>query len=310
MKNLTVGIFHDEQIGRELGRKGTQSDIVMFNRKKDECVFTFMYPLEDKVSTKSQIISNIDVAIISFTDMTPGVGETVLMLDSFGISNGIIISPPYTDKNQITAIIGGTSLESFVISEGNPSKMLEILEGFDPERDVVSPTSVVIDHSFSVKGVGEVILGFVKKGIVKKHDKLVLYPLEKEVVVRSIQVQDKDFNEAEAGSRIGLAIKGATAEEMKRGSVICSPNSIKTGKKIELFFERNSFYSDGVTMGVFHVTCGMQTVPVEITEIGKDSITIESEKPIVYHSDDKFLLLNLNARKLHLIGTGKAMDVT
>ena len=76
----------------------------------------------------------------------------------------------------------------------------------------------MVDHSFSVKGVGEVILGFVKKGVVRKYDKLTLLPANKEVIVRSIQMQDEDYDEAEAGSRVGLAIKGVTVEEIKRGS--------------------------------------------------------------------------------------------
>ncbi|MDY6958659.1 MAG: hypothetical protein SVK08_05830, partial [Halobacteriota archaeon] len=86
MKNLTVGIFHDDEIGRELGRRGTESDIVFFNRKKDDLIFTFMHPVEDKISAKIQIMSIIDAAIISFEEMTQEVGETVLMLDSMGIS--------------------------------------------------------------------------------------------------------------------------------------------------------------------------------------------------------------------------------
>jgi len=47
MKHLTIGIFHDENLGRELGRKGTESDILMFNRKTDESIFTFMHPVEE-----------------------------------------------------------------------------------------------------------------------------------------------------------------------------------------------------------------------------------------------------------------------
>jgi selenocysteine-specific translation elongation factor len=233
MKNLTVGIFHDEELGQELGKKGTESDIAMFNRKTDECIFTFMHPVENKLSAKSQIMSNIDFAIISFEEMTPEVGETILMLDSFEISEGIIVTPQYADLSQIKTIINDTTLESFVVLERDIVKIFEILNGIIPKRDTLSKTQVVIDHSFSVKGVGEVMLGVVKKGVVKKHDKLKLLPIDKDIVVRSIQMQDKDFDEAEAGSRVGLAIKGATAEEMNRGYIICDPESVKTGAKMQ-----------------------------------------------------------------------------
>jgi selenocysteine-specific translation elongation factor len=188
MKHLTVGVFHDNTIGRELGKKGTESDIVMFNRKMDEHIFTFMCPLEDKLSAKSQIISSIDAAIVAFTGTTSELGETVVMLDSLGISDGIAVTSPYVTPDQIAAITKKTSLESFIVGKRDPIKIPEVLKGFHPERDTNSSPTVVVDHSFSVRGVGEVILGFVKKGIVRKYDKLTLLPANKEVMVRSIQI--------------------------------------------------------------------------------------------------------------------------
>jgi selenocysteine-specific translation elongation factor len=253
-------------------------------------------------------MSCIDVAILSFTEMTPAVGETVLMLDSFGISRGVIIVPPYTDPSKIISITKGTSLESFVVTERDILKIQEILEGFESARDTVSPVSVVVDHSFHVKGVGEIILGSVKSGIVKRHDKLLLLPDNKEVVVRSIQMQDKDVNEAAAGSRVGLAIKGATAEEMNRGSVICAPGSAKADTTITLSFAPNRYYAAGIREGMFHLTVGMQTIPANVTGINNGTITIESKKPIVYTSEGTFLLLDLNAEKLHVMGKGYAIE--
>ena len=302
MKHLAVGVFHDDAIGRELGKKETGSDIVMFNRKMDEHIFTFMSPLDDKLSAKSQIISSIDAAVVTFAEMTRELGETVVMLDSFGISKGIAVTSLYATPDQITAITKDTSLVSFIIGKRDPGKMLQVLKTFDLERDTVSPVLVVVDHSFSVKGVGEVILGFVKKGIVRKYDELTLLPANKRVMVRSIQMQDEDFDEAEAGSRVGLAIKGAIVEEMKRGSVLCASDSAKTSTRVELSFKKTPFYSDDVREGAFHVTVGMQTVPITITGKSETSLIIESEKPIVYTPEDIFLLLDLNAKKMCVMG--------
>ena len=113
MKNLTVGIFHDEEIGKDLGKKASETDIVMFNRKTDDCIFTFMQPIEGKLFAKTQMMSCIDFAIVSFEKLTPSVGETVIMLDSFGISKGVILLPSYADMSQVQTIIKGTSLESW-----------------------------------------------------------------------------------------------------------------------------------------------------------------------------------------------------
>jgi selenocysteine-specific translation elongation factor len=304
MKNLTVGIFHDEELGRELGKRGTESDIAMFNRKAEDCVYTFMQPVGNKLLPKAEIMSSIDAAIINFTSMTPEVGETILLLDTFGISHGIVIVPTGTEIHKIVTMTKGTSLESFVIKHREVQEVFGALEHVKPERDMKSPAIVVVDHSFSVRGVGEVVLGFVKQGVIRKHDKLLLMPAEKEIVVRSIQMQDRDFDEAEAGSRVGLAIKGATVDEMRRGCVLCMPGAAKAERKLTLRFEKNKFYKGELKEGTYHMGVGMQTVPVKVSGITDSLITIESEKPLVYSQADVFVLLDINAKGLHLAGKG------
>ena len=301
MHHLAVGIFHDENLGRELGKKGTESDILMFNRKTENTIFTFMCPVEDKITPKSQIISSIDAAILCYNEITPAVGETILMLDSQGISKGLIVVPPNIDTQPLLSMIKQTSLESFDIVERHIPTVMEHLERMQPGRDTMSPAVVIVDHSFSVKGVGEVILGFVKQGAIHKHDTMLLLPYDKEVIVRSIQMQDNDYDEAKAGSRVGLAIKGATTQEMKRGTLLCTPGGATINTQFTLTFCKNRFYPT-VNKGLVHVTVGMQTVPARITEINDGSVSLETEKPIAYTKQDTFLFLDLNAKKLHLMG--------
>jgi selenocysteine-specific translation elongation factor len=303
MKHITIGIFHDETLGSELGKKGTVSDILMFNRKNDDGVYTFMAPLEDKITTKTQIISIIDAAIISCEKITPEIGETILLLDSVGIKDGIIIVPQYSETSQLENLIKDSSLKNFTITEKNTSKIMDIIEKINPDRNISAPAVLLVDHSFSVKGVGEVILGIVKQGTIYKHDKMLFLPLNKEIIIRSIQMQDKDYAEAYAGCRVGLAIKNANAEEMKRGSVFTTKNEAKIDKKFTLDFRKNRFYPE-IRKGLFHATIAMQSVPVNITDINENILTIEMDKPVCYTADDIFILLDLNAKKLHHMGNG------
>jgi len=309
MKNLAVGIFHDDELGRKLGKRGTASDVVLYNRKTAGCIYTFMQPVEDKVTVKSQIMSCIDAAIVSFAAMTPAVGETIIMLDSFNISRGIILVPPYTELAKIAAITQRTALEYYVVMEQDSPGIQKTLEEFEITRNTRAPARIVVDHSFPVKGAGEVVLGCVKQGLVRRHDKLLLLPQGTEVVVRSIQEQDKDVTESEAGSRVGLAIKGATAEEMKRGTVICAPGSAKVGTKFTLSFVPNRFYATGLKEGAYHLTIGMQTVPVSVTAVGAGMVTLVTQRPVVYSADDTFLLLDLNAAKVHVVGRGNCQEL-
>jgi len=94
---------------------------------------------------------------------------------------------------------------------------------------------------------------------------------------------------------------------MKRGFFICAPEDCEVSTKLTLSFEKNKFYPDELKEGALHVTAGMQTIPAKISDMKEDTITLELEKQIVYTKDDTFLLLDLNAKKLHVIGKGKAI---
>jgi selenocysteine-specific translation elongation factor len=306
-KNLSVGVFHDETLANEIGKKGTASDIQMFNRKTDERVFTFMQSAGDKLTAKVQIMSCIDAAVVSLANINAEAGETILLLDAYGVRKGICIVPPGSDTATITRLTNGTTLESFLIKPRTAPDILAALEKIEIERDSQSPVLVSIDHSFAVKGVGEVVLGFVRKGTLKKHDKLTLLPAGKEVVVRSIQIHDKDYDSAAAGSRVGLALKGAPIDDLRRGSVLCHPGSVSVSSRIALSFEKNKFYAGELNEGAYHLATGMQVVPARISGITGESLVAETEKPVVYSNEDTFVILDLNAKKLHLVGKGSAL---
>ncbi len=88
MNQITIGIFHDDTFAKDLGKKATESDMVFFHRKTDNAVFSFIHPVEDKIIPKSQIMNTIDAAIISAENITPALGETILMLHSLNQKEG------------------------------------------------------------------------------------------------------------------------------------------------------------------------------------------------------------------------------
>jgi selenocysteine-specific translation elongation factor len=303
MHQRTIGIFHDDSLANELGKKATESDIVLFHRKTDHEIFTFVYPVEDKIIPKSQIMSMIDFAIISAEQITPNLGETILLLDAIGLKKGIVLIPPYVETSQIKKMIQDTSLASFSFIDRDVHKIMEVLQNQNTIVNDASSVAVTIDHSFHVKGIGEVILGFVNHGTVKKHDTLMLYPSKKEIIVRSIQMQDTDVDSAPAGSRVGLALKGVEINDLSRGYILSDSEEVNITSACTLSLKKNPFYPN-IKQGKFHATIGLQTVPITISDVNDSTISIETEKPIAYLSHQKFLFLDLNAEKLHLMGSG------
>jgi selenocysteine-specific translation elongation factor len=307
MQQLAIGLFHDDNLAKELGKKATESDMVFTHRKLDDHIFSFVYPIDDKIMPKSQIMGIIDTAIISAETITPALGETILMVDKLNLSHGLIIIPPYSDTAKITSMISGTSLKNFKLLEKNPHQIIDELQRIPLQRNDTAPCVVTIDHSFHVKGIGEVILGFVKQGTINKHDKLFIYPQEKEVIIRSIQIQDNDYATATAGSRVGLALKGVSIDDLKRGYLIAAKDSVTTSKNLTLSFQHNPYYK-GLKTGQYHLSVGMQTVPVTINDLKENSIQVTTAKPVSFTPSDTFFLLDLNAEKLHFIGSGKIQE--
>lgn len=309
MDQLTIGIFHDEELAKDLGKKATVSDMVFHHRKFDDVVFSFIHAVDDKLSVKTQILGMIDVALVSAESITPALGETLLLIKAMDITKGFILVPRFSDTSQIEKMVKDIGLDHFEIIEKNPHKIMEYLQNISVKRDNDAPALVDIDHAFPVKGIGEVILGYVRKGIIHIHDKLLLLPTNKEIIIRSIQMQDNDVKEAPAGSRVGLAIKGSEINELTRGRFLCASESGSIAQTMTLQFQKNPYYSN-LMAGKFHMTVGLQTIPVEITEITENSISFSAEKSFCYNFDDVFIFLNLNAEKLHFIGSATVGENT
>ena len=84
-----------------------------------------------------------------------------------------------------------------------------------------------IDRVFSVAGAGTIVTGTALSGRVFKSNteaenetKWVLYPEEREIRIRNIQVHGKDVNCAYAGERIALNLQGVEKEQCYKGELI------------------------------------------------------------------------------------------
>ncbi|MBF1268223.1 MAG: selenocysteine-specific translation elongation factor [Oribacterium parvum] len=84
-----------------------------------------------------------------------------------------------------------------------------------------------IDRVFSVAGAGTIVTGTALSGRVLKSNteaeneiKWVLYPEEREIRIRNIQVHGKDVNCAYAGERIALNLQGVEKEQCYKGELI------------------------------------------------------------------------------------------
>jgi selenocysteine-specific elongation factor len=81
-----------------------------------------------------------------------------------------------------------------------------------------------IDRCFTMKGFGTVVTGTLIAGQVRKEEVVELFPSQRSLRVRGVQVHGRAANEAKAGQRTALNLQGVDVSEIERGMVLTVPS--------------------------------------------------------------------------------------
>lgn len=103
-----------------------------------------------------------------------------------------------------------------------------------PEKNPNLAFREPIDRVFSVEGFGTVVTGTIFEGRVRLGDKLMVYPQAQEVRVRSLQVHEQDVEEAFAGQRTAINLAQIAKDQLVRGQVLASPNSLEVSQILDV----------------------------------------------------------------------------
>ena len=95
------------------------------------------------------------------------------------------------------------------------------------EKEIHTIPRLPIDRVFTISGFGTIVTGTLISGIIRKDDTLQLYPWNAPCKVRNIQVHGKNVDECSAGQRVAVNLTGIKKEDISRGDVLASPNSMK-----------------------------------------------------------------------------------
>ncbi len=236
-------------------------------------------------------------------------GETVVALDLIKKDQGLLIIDENVEKEKFDLIVKGTVVEKFIPVNPVANEIYEKLTLLKtPEIEQNRSCKLSIDAFFDVKSVGSVILGLVKKGKVSANDKLQLYPTKKLISVRSIQVHDEDVKQAGKGSRVGLALKDVSIDELERGMVLATPGSLQIENEISVSTSFSKYYTEKVeTNRVFQISIGMQHQQGKVVGVAdkgdKKLIKFQLQTPIAFEKNETVFLSDPGA-KLRICGVG------
>ncbi|MDO5862416.1 MAG: EF-Tu/IF-2/RF-3 family GTPase, partial [Thermoplasmata archaeon] len=204
--------------------------------------------------------------------------------------------------------------ENYEFKEEDPIRMREELiamakaEGRKPGDGTCG--SCPVDSHFNVKGVGTVVLGSVIDGWFRKHDKMTVFPLGREVTLKSIQKHDIDADDGVKGDHVGLALRGIESDDLDRGFVVTTDPSVKMSRRIEGKVSLVKYWPSPLKDGmVLHIGHWMQMVPCRVTSVddGSDfrtaSVVFELESDIIHKPGDKATIMYLEGGKLRVAGS-------
>jgi selenocysteine-specific translation elongation factor len=319
MTNLTVAVIAPPDYSKDLGKKGTTSDITFYNLKKGDATVTFIEPTRypEKLSSLFYTVSVSDRIVLVVDEINATFGECVLMLQCAGKTQGYLILKNYISLDQITPLIKGTVLEHYEVIEedivGLREKLLEISvkqTSHQKTHDAGAVGAVPVDAHFNVKGVGVVVLGFVAQGMIKKHDLLKVLPTEKTAQIRSIQKHDEDAETAVAGDRVGLALKNIESEDLDRGFVLTNDPAITFATTLTGKAQLVKYWPAPLKEGmVLYAGHWMQFLPTRLEKAVVEGdwrmpvLTLTMEKALVYPPGARIVLHYLEGGKLRVVGS-------
>jgi selenocysteine-specific translation elongation factor len=305
LNSINFVILGDQSIAQQLGKKGTATDIAIYDRKTADTVYTWTTPITfpEKIQPLLQAVNIAEYAILNATKLDKYLGEQIMALDCVGPSEGFVLHSFEVDREKLKAMLKTTSLSAYqyVDSLDHLKQEMTKLKPRGQEGELAIP----VDHAFDVKGVGTVVLGVVKKGRVKVYDELVLMPGQKKLTVKSIQMHDDPVQSAQSPSRVGLAVKGVAADDISRGDIICTPDAVKvSGGTIAMKFEKSPLFKEDLPENhTYMISVGMQVRAVRIKK-AEEMIELGIDKPIAYHEGQTCVLLKPDSQSTRIVGKG------
>jgi selenocysteine-specific elongation factor len=306
----------------------------------------------DLIKISASSVEIIDCALIVI-DINKGpqvqTGEHLIMVESLNIKNIIVIlnktdlfnGDIEEEIRKIRIFFDSTSfgrdVPIFTASAKNKQGFEQLKEGIlktinnlNLKRDTTGDVIIPIDHYFPIKGIGAILTGTLLTGQLTINQSLEILPIKSSGRVKSIQIFHQNVENAKAGDRIGINIKGVDIKKLYRGCYAtnnseafdyCAIIEVKSNNH-KLFKPKTSFGTQ------IHITIGMLTIVgriypyyelgekrIQTTVSNKDrefkAVIILNEKVLIRKKKHIVLLsrLDLPPTSLRIIGSAEILKI-
>jgi elongation factor Tu len=147
----------------------------------------------------------------------------------------------YNFPGDTMPVIRGSALGGL---NGEPKwveKIEELMKAVDefipiPVRLIDKDFLMPVEDVFSITGRGTVATGRIERGVIKTGDPVQILGMGAENLtstITGVEMFRKILDRGEAGDNVGLLLRGIEKEQIKRGMVICKPNSVTPHAKFK-----------------------------------------------------------------------------
>ncbi len=294
---LTVAVVGSNEVAHQLGKKGTVSDLTLYHDVHGDRALTLVEPTQfpEKVAPLAVALAMADACIVAVPELTRPVAEAIAFVELAELPTTVALGPG-VGEGDLARALKGSRLETAPRVPLEPLQLRARLEAIEPPPVREGAVEVPVDHAFPVKGVGAVALGLVRRGTLRAHDRLRLYPGPKTVEVRSIQVHDIDRSEATCGERVGVALRGVDSDELERGQTLALEGSLAVATTLEGPLVRCRYYRGDAGSGAqLHLGVGLAVVPAEVDRLDATSVRVTADRPVALRPGAPAFLYDLSA---------------
>ena len=309
------------ELAKKMGKKHTSSDIALYSYEKQfllEIVDPIQYPTKPLVLFQTANMLDVPIVILSPSGPDASTGEFALLLEALGIEHGVVAvvhSNEYVNINDLKDRFSRIFKELFIsryrfieVNLENNDHIVKLrdiihkisLQIYKTEKSKQEVSKVEVDHVFPVKGIGTVILGRVRSGKISKGSRVLVLTTQRTCIVKSIQINDIDYNSASFGSRVGLALRGILPKDVRRGYILTSDlDGWVIRNKIKIKLKTVPFAKLPEVGKTRHIVIGLQAIPAVVSSIKAKTnneylMDLELTQEVVFRMQDRLILIDLN----------------
>ena len=253
--------------------------------------------------------SGIDLFLLTIAaddGVMPQTLEHVRVLHALGVDRGVVavtksdLAEPSAAIEQARELLPGVEVVACSARTGAGINEVggaldRVAERLQPRADAThtSDTAVLhVDRAFTIKGAGTVVTGTLWSGSIERGQRLRLFPGERPVRVRGVQVHDHAVESAAAGQRVAVNLVGVERRAVNPGDVVVGLAApVGQAYRIEAELLLDEPLADHERVQLHH---GTRDAPARAIQRDGGRWELRAERPLLAAVGDRIVLRRIS----------------